>query len=807
MKKTFKRVLSIMLVAVMMVLSAPVNVSKATNSDKIEFNGHYYQVFNEKLTWSQAKSRCEEMGGHLVTVTTEGEQNFLNTITSSGNSYWLGGEYKNSGIKWITNEYAGYTKGIEWGILNEPIGYGFLAFSKRTLSLIGSTVNLDGMWTTHEDNGKFSLNITSLSNPEGFICEWESLESIRIMPEGYSYNKDSFGFKNYAVDRLSKEYFTTIYNPQQGKILYNNKKKTGSGGLCFGIAYTTALIYNNLLGYSDIYNIYGGAGEAQGNPNPVYVENMRDINIGSLFDIGNGNMSIDSLIKYSFVYQYSSNFIEQENSTVNDLDGLYNTVKASAENDHIGVIVTMRLRKYNSSTGEYEYSGGHAVVAVGIDGNDILIDDSNRKPGGISDNLQRIKINDDGTWKYSAGWVSGGISNENAGLFYSTDFHKPYSILLTGNKVEAATQHTESVNATNSFNQGEQYILGMDKLCKDELLLLTNSDTYSINTENIFKINDESTADESSFDVETEKDMYWIREDKAVTISNIKGENNEFSLSGAHTTIGVKTDAASAISLTMDEGNEISAELDTTKGNEYTVFVESMDEEENDIITTITGTASGSTVTVTETETGIAVEGFNNLTITYTDFDGSDETQIKNAGGEKINITVDEKNNDVTTDYVCEHTDENSDCICDKCEENLPHTETTLPAVSATCTSTGLTEGTKCSVCNEILTTQQEIPMIPHTYGEWIEITAPNCTEKGKEKRTCTGCDTFETKETNATGHSYGDDNICDTCGDEKSCSCNCHKSGFMGFIWKIINLFQKLFKTNPVCSCGKAHY
>ncbi len=38
-------------------------------------------------------------------------------------------------------------------------------------------------------------------------------------------------------------------------------------------------------------------------------------------------------------------------------------------------------------------------------------------------------------------------------------------------------------------------------------------------------------------------------------------------------------------------------------------------------------------------------------------------------------------------------------------------------------------------------------------------------------------------------------------------CSCMCHKSGFMGFIWMIINFFQKLFKTNQICSCGISHY
>ena len=38
-------------------------------------------------------------------------------------------------------------------------------------------------------------------------------------------------------------------------------------------------------------------------------------------------------------------------------------------------------------------------------------------------------------------------------------------------------------------------------------------------------------------------------------------------------------------------------------------------------------------------------------------------------------------------------------------------------------------------------------------------------------------------------------------------CDCMCHEEGFLGFIWKIINLFQKLFGTNPVCECSRAHY
>ncbi len=42
---------------------------------------------------------------------------------------------------------------------------------------------------------------------------------------------------------------------------------------------------------------------------------------------------------------------------------------------------------------------------------------------------------------------------------------------------------------------------------------------------------------------------------------------------------------------------------------------------------------------------------------------------------------------------------------------------------------------------------------------------------------------------------------------DSSNCSCICHKGGFNGFLYKIVLFFWKLFKMNPVCSCGVAHY
>ena len=56
----------------------------------------------------------------------------------------------------------------------------------------------------------------------------------------------------------------------------------------------------------------------------------------------------------------------------------------------------------------------------------------------------------------------------------------------------------------------------------------------------------------------------------------------------------------------------------------------------------------------------------------------------------------------------------------------LGHTEEVIPAVDASCTETGLTEGKKCSVCDEILVAQEIIPALGHS---WKGTGCENCDE------------------------------------------------------------------------------
>ena len=58
-----------------------------------EFNGSYYKVYDEvELNWTEASEFCESLGGHLVTITSEAEQKFVESLLQNHNKnfYWLG---------------------------------------------------------------------------------------------------------------------------------------------------------------------------------------------------------------------------------------------------------------------------------------------------------------------------------------------------------------------------------------------------------------------------------------------------------------------------------------------------------------------------------------------------------------------------------------------------------------------------------------------------------------------------------------------------------------------------------------------
>ena len=603
------------------------------------------------------------------------------------------------------------------------------------------------------------------------------LPAVKQFPSGYNFEEDSYRFKNYS-DTISKKYFTTLYGNDNGKLLYKNEKS--QGGLCFGFSYTTASIYNGLPDCSYISTI------DEGLFNYKLCDNIREIlNLSvdfleftnhttnfssSAFVVGDKTITIEDFIKYAQIYQYSEN-VTNGSVWCNNANDILNLVKSYTNDDLIGVTIGMT----------HDTEGGHRVLAVGYEGNDILVDDPNYK-----NEYKRIHVNADGSWSFN------GLSNwnsNNCDIRYNLDFFMPYKLLLTGTTTTVAERWID-----DKYNVSEHYIEGMDILNEDNCLIAITADNYSIENDNLTKIITEEIETDKK---EDDADLYWVTSDKKITIDNFQGNDNLIEFSGDGKILSLSTSMNGSVTFDIEK-SEI--EIASTESEEYQLSIENCysDAEYNDIgvIASITGTASGSEITATQTDSGLLVTGISDGTVTLTKDDEVIETQeIKDAVGE-IEITYDKtgEDEDVELDY---HSHSYSSSI-------------TTPA---THTSEGV-ETFTCDCGDSYTKPVAKLEGHTHTVTNTV---APTCTKNGLTVYTCACGDSYS-ETVKAKGHSYGDDGVCVNCddynkaydktaNDSENCSHLCHKGGFMGFIWKIVQIFIRLFKTNPVCECGAAHY
>lgn len=95
-------------------VNVPVKLYRRTNStitgftNQQNYNGHSYYRSTGSAFWTTARQNCIDMGGHLVTVTTSGENSFIFGIWPSG---WIGltDEVNEGTWRWVTGETYSYT--------------------------------------------------------------------------------------------------------------------------------------------------------------------------------------------------------------------------------------------------------------------------------------------------------------------------------------------------------------------------------------------------------------------------------------------------------------------------------------------------------------------------------------------------------------------------------------------------------------------------------------------------------------------------------------------------------------------------
>lgn len=179
--KTSKFILIMLLIVVFMIPvvsladSAETIARASIPSDAVVYNGHSYKLYDIACKWTEAEAKCEKLGGHLVTITSSKEHNFLKKMAGNRlNRYcWIGG-YKSGGQwHWITGEPWNYTAWSD----GQPNGSG-----GGDYALMENWEGIDSPWTWDDQNDTGispSSNWTSapyyqVTSSYFFICEWEN---------------------------------------------------------------------------------------------------------------------------------------------------------------------------------------------------------------------------------------------------------------------------------------------------------------------------------------------------------------------------------------------------------------------------------------------------------------------------------------------------------------------------------------------------------------------------------------------------------------------------------------------------------
>ena len=140
-------------------------------------NGHLYQIYHsydDGESWEYAKKFCEDIGGHLVTITSEEENiaivNEVKSYTSTLSAplyttpfFWLGASDvdEEGDWKWVTGEDWNYTN---WNT-NQPDD-------------AGGKEHYLHMYTESSRFGKWNDLPNKYSTPVSFICEFDSVSPV-----------------------------------------------------------------------------------------------------------------------------------------------------------------------------------------------------------------------------------------------------------------------------------------------------------------------------------------------------------------------------------------------------------------------------------------------------------------------------------------------------------------------------------------------------------------------------------------------------------------------------------------------------
>ena len=144
------------------------NLINSITSNTFYNNGHTYQVFDQSMTWTQAEAYCEQLGGHLVTINSEDEELYVESLIDqfSKYHYFIGlreeGRYN---YCWVTGEKFDYNKNVA-GADGE---YNQIHYMVTSINMGEPYIHV---WADHDD---FIRGDRWDYTNSGFVCEWDTI--------------------------------------------------------------------------------------------------------------------------------------------------------------------------------------------------------------------------------------------------------------------------------------------------------------------------------------------------------------------------------------------------------------------------------------------------------------------------------------------------------------------------------------------------------------------------------------------------------------------------------------------------------
>ena len=330
MEKTFKKILMVVLFLSCMLCMGK-EVAATTPSGAKSFDGNAYKRYDESLLWSEAKTRCESMGGHLVTITSEEEQVFVAGLVANGSKhqYWLGANDLSGSFQWVTGESFTFSKWAD----GQPD-----CFLKREHYLqMFKDPNPRRSSSPYEWNDASEDNYLLSSEEDffslqyiGYICEWENVKNI-----------------SDAEVSLSKTVYTYDGEARTPSVTVKLDGKTLKEGTDYSVTYTGS------EGIGEAYVYIAGKGNYLGKVKKTYTISLATPSLDSISTKEDTTVIAKSkAVKGADGYQFIFTPVKNGNKkTVSS-----NTRKVEVTGLKSGAKYNVKVRAHVSRNGKMIYS-------------------------------------------------------------------------------------------------------------------------------------------------------------------------------------------------------------------------------------------------------------------------------------------------------------------------------------------------------------------------------------------------------------------------------------------------------------------